>query len=202
MLETPLYGRFANEDRILVFSAPTAYHGLIRLCVIGGALAFVLGLLATAGAIELTLYPFWWVMVGGMVAMAGVFAAFSLVMIRFDLKQGVYRRRDGGGAFGTSRQGPISDLDALVLIAEPNSRMAQGAVTYHLVLHWKGMKEPPMVVQQDTRNLPIGQPLNLWAQPLRDRGVKYAQALRLPFYDNAHFASPNPVPLVGRSRTF
>lgn len=82
------------------------------------------------------------------------------------------------------------------MIAEPNARMVANGVTYHLVLHWKGGKESPMVVQADTRSLPTGQPLNVWAQPLRDRGVKYAQALRVPFYDNAHFASANPARML------
>lgn len=197
MLETPLFGRFSNEDRMLVFSAPTAYHALIRFCVIGGSLGTLYGLLAIAGTLEVAaFYPQWWFYTGLAVALSGVLAAYSLVMVRFDMKQGSYRRRDGAKAFGSTTSGPLSDLDALVLIAEPNSRMVPNGVTYHLVLHWKGGKEAPMVLQQDTRLLPAGQPLNIWAQPLRDRGVKYAQALKVPFYDNAHFASACPVRLI------
>ncbi|RYG25993.1 hypothetical protein EON82_04995 [bacterium] len=199
MLETPLYGRFSNEDRMLVFSAPTAYHALIRFCVVGGSLSALYGLLAIGGILEVAaFYPQWWFYTGLAVALAGVLAAYSLVMIRFDIKQGAYRRREGAQAFGATTAGLLSDLDALVLIAEPNSRMTPHGVTYHLVLHWKGNKEPPMVIQQDTRSLPPGQPLNIWAQPLRDRGIKYAQALKVPFYDNAHFASACPVRLISR----
>ena len=193
MLETPLYGKFANEDRILVFSAPTAYHGLVRACVVGGALALSYGILATGFGFEVSFSPQWWLLVGTLVTLAGVFAAYSLVMIRLDLKGGTYRRREGSNAFGATTQGRVADLDALVMIAEPNARMMQGGVTYHLVLHWKGGKEPPMVVQADTRVLRAREPLNSGAAPLRERGIRYAQALRVPFYDNAHFASPCPV---------
>ncbi len=196
MLETPLFGKFSNEDRILVFSAPTAYHALIRFCVVGGGLATAYGLLGFMGIAEPPVGALWWTCTSFAVCLAGVFAAYSLVMIRFDLRTGRYRRRDGGGAFGAATEGSLTDLDAVVLIAEPNSRMVQNGVTYHLVLHWKGGKEPPMVLQQDTRPLPVGQPLNLWSQPLRDRGIKYAQALKAPFYDNAHFASACPVRLL------
>lgn len=196
MLETPLFGKFANEDRILVFSAPTAYHALIRACVVGGAGGAVYGLASEAFGIDTPFYPMWWFYTGLAVALAGVLAAFSLVMIRFDLRSGAYRRRDGSHGFGRATQGPLADLDALVLIAEPNARMVANGVTYHLVLHWKGGKETPMVVQADTRALPHGQPLNLGAQALRERGIKYAQALKVPFYDNAHFASPCPTRMI------
>ncbi len=192
MLETPLYGKFANEDRILVFSAPTAYHTLIRSCVVGGGAAALYGALGFAGVTQPPVGTLWWFCTSLAVCLAGVFAAFSLVMIRFDARSGQYRRREGGGAFGTTTGGTLGDLDALVLIAEPNSRMVQNGATYHLVLHWKGGREPPMVLQSDTRSLPAGQPLNVWAGPLRERGVRYAQALKVPFYDNAHFASANP----------
>lgn len=95
MLETPLFGRFSNEERVLTFSAPTAYHALVRSCVIGGLLALVYGFLALILGFETPFYPHWWILVGGLVALAGVLAAYSLVMIRFDLKAGSYRRRDG-----------------------------------------------------------------------------------------------------------
>ena len=95
-----------------------------------------------------------------------------------------------------SSQGSIAELDAIVLISEPNSRMINGAITYHLVLHWKGERQPPLVLQQDTRALPGGQPLNYAAAPLLATGMGYAKALGLPFYDNSHFPSANPVPLM------
>lgn len=83
----------------------------------------------------------------------------------------------------------------MVLIAEPNSKILTGGVTYHLVLHWKGEAQPIMVLQQDTRMLPPGQPLNVASQLLLQAGLKYAQAIGIPFYDNSHFASKCPIPI-------
>ena len=148
VLETPLFGKFANEDRILVFSAPTAYHALIRACVIGGALGTLYGFLASSGIVEAPLYPTWWVFTGAAVALAGVFAAYSLVMIRFDVKGGQYRRREGGGAFGVTTVGTLTDLDAVVLIAEPNSRMTPSIVDppisawVFMISHSSGVSRP------------------------------------------------------------
>ena len=124
--------------------------------------------------------------------LAGVFAHYSLVMIRFDTRTGQYRRREGASAFGATTGGPLGALDALVLIAEPNSRMLPNGVTYHLILHWKGGAEPPMVLQSDTRAM-MGGGLNGASGPLRERGIRYAQVLKVPFYDNAHFPSACPV---------
>jgi hypothetical protein len=97
-------------------------------------------------------------------------------------------------------RGKISDLDALVLIAEPNARVMQGGVTYHLVLHWKNQKEPSLVVQQETRALPPGMPLNAGAGYLLQVGIKYANALGIKYYDNSHFPSANPVGVLTRLR--
>lgn len=196
MLETPLYGKLANEDRMVVFSAAPEYHVLVRTCVVGGGLATAYGFLGFLGITNPPIGTLWWFLTSLAVCLAGVFAAYSLVMLRVDMKAGQYRRREGSGAFGSTTGGPATNLDALVLIAEPNPLRAPGGVTYHLVLHWKGGSEPPMVVQQDTRALTPGQPLNLAAGPLRERGLRYAQALKVPFYDNAHFPSPNPVRFV------
>ena len=91
----------------------------------------------------------------------------------------------------------MNELDAVVLISEPNSRMLNGGVTYHLVLHWRGATQPPMVLQQDTRVLPSGQPLNLAASQILQLGLAYAHALGLKFFDNSHFASPCPVSVFG-----
>lgn len=194
MLETPLFGHFQSENRRLAFIAPAPYHMLVRTCVIGGIAAAIYGAFGPVLGLESAM-PGWWLMVGVLVALAGVLAALSLQSIVFDLRDGMYRRRQGPGVLPTTTFGKITELDALVLIAEPNSRMINGGVTYHLVLHWKGQRQPPMVVQQDTRAIPMGQPLNLGAQALLHQGMRYAQALGLPFYDNSHFASPCPVPI-------
>ena len=196
MLETPLFGRFHGEGRRLIFSAPTVYHTLIRICIFGGIGAVLIGRFGQAFGFEIPLSQGWWEMVGILVALAGGLAAFSLHSISFDLREHRYRRRQGPGMFPAQTIGSIKDLDALVLISEPNGRMMTGGVTYHLVLHWKGQREAPMVVQQDSRMMLPGQPLNYGAQFLLSRGMEYARALELPFYDNSHYASPNPVPLI------
>ena len=196
MLETPLYGRFIGENKKLVFGPVGPYIVLVRTCVIGGALAALMGAVAPELGVQLPEYPLWWIFTGGMVCLAGVLAAWSLQLVVFDLKERVYRRRQGPGMFRQTTRGRLSDLDAVVLISEPNTRLLQGGITYHLVLHWKYKKEPPMVLQQDTRVVPTGQPMNIAAGPIHQRGVAYAKALGLPFYDNSHFPSPNPVPIL------
>jgi hypothetical protein len=156
-----------------------------------------LGVAAPMFNIELPFFQGWWVLTGLAVALAGVLAAYSLQSVVFDLRERTYRRRTGAGVFPKTTRGRISDLDAVVLIAEAGAVMFGGGVTYHLVLHWKGQREPTLVLQQDTRVLPPGQPLNAAAGPMLQRGMQYARALGLPFYDNSHFLSPNPFPLLG-----
>ena len=141
------------------------------------------------------LYPAWWQGIGLLVILAGTAAALSLTGISFNLGERHYRRRQGPGTFVKTIHGKFDELDALVLIAEPNSRMLAGGVTYHLVLHWKGQTQPIMVLQSDSRQLPPGQPLNIGAQQLLGQGLRYAQALGIPFFDNSHFASKCPVPI-------
>ena len=198
MLETPLFGRFYGEGRRLVFAAPTIYHGLIRATVIVGAGMVLIGLTGDQMGFSAT----WWLLVGTLLVLAGIAAAFSLTSISFDLKEKVYRRRQGPGLFPKLSVGSISQLDAIVLLSEPNSRLLPGGVTYHLVLHWKVRPEtggrpgePLMVLQSDSRQLVPGQPLNISAQQLLQLGYQYSQALGIQFYDNSHFASKCPVPI-------
>lgn len=196
MLETPLFGRFQGENRRLVFSAPTLYHALVRGCLITGSCMFVYGVLTPAVGVEGPVFPAWWVGIGALVVLAGIAAVLSLTSITFDLKERFYKRRQGPGLFPQVTVGPVTSLDALVLISEPNSRLMAGGVSYHLVLHWKvrpdagnSPAEPFMVLQTDTRQIVPGQPLNIGAQPLLQAGIRYAQAIGVPFYDNSHFAS-------------
>ncbi|HWD39483.1 MAG TPA: hypothetical protein VG944_11585 [Fimbriimonas sp.] len=195
MLETPLYGKFVGENRRLVFGPTGPYQALVRACVVIGIVGAVLGLVTEPLGIQLPFYPAWWFFTGLAVTGAGVLAAFSLQIVVFDLKERTYRRRQGPGTFPKTSRGKFSDLDAIVLIAEPNSRLMAGGVTYHLVLHWKGMREPLMVLQQETRPVGSGLSLRDGASHLIPVGMRYAQALGVPFYDNSHFPSANPVPV-------
>ncbi len=195
MIETPLFGRFYGENKRLVFAAPAPYQVLVKGCLIGGPGMFVVGVGMAAFSIEGPLYPEWWLGVGALVTLAGMAAAFSLTNISFDLIERRYRRRQGPGLFVKTRIGSLNELDALVLIAEPNSQLLAGGITYHLVLHWRGEAQPIMVLQQDSRMQPGGQPMNLGGQQLLSLGLNYAKALGIPFYDNSHFASKCPVPV-------
>jgi hypothetical protein len=154
-----------------------------------------LGLVAPFVGIDLPVSDTWWLFTGLAVGCAGILGAYSLHTMVFDLREGTYRRRlgEGPGRMLASSRGRLSDLDALVLIAEPNSRLMQSGVTYHLVLHWKGQRETPVVLQQETRASPPGLPLSLGGAFLLQVGMKYANALGVPFYDNSHFPSNNPV---------
>jgi hypothetical protein len=194
MLETPLFGRFHGENKRLVFSPPAPYHVLVRGTTGFGVFALIYGLgSGVAGYDVAYFYPQWWLLVGTLTTAAGVLAALSLQSISFDLQERHYRRRQGPGMFPKGTYGSLNDLDAVVLIAEPNSRLTANGVTYHLVLHWKNQKEPLMVLQQDTRQVRNGQPLNYAAAQLLQAGMAYARALGVPFYDNSHFPSKCPV---------
>jgi hypothetical protein len=193
MLETPLYGRFHREGKRLVFGPPILYDHLIKLVAGVGGLMTLYGLYATATGTPTPVYPMWWVLIGILLLSAAGLAAASLQSISFDLRERVYVRRQGPGFFPRITKGPISALDALVAISEPNSRLTNGGVTYHLVLYWKGQQEPLMVLQQDTRQLPTGQPLNIGAAQLLERGAQFAAALGLPYHDNTSFASKCPI---------
>jgi len=191
MLETPLVGRFAGEGRRLSFAAPAPYHILVRTTAIVGAIM----LLAPALPIPLPLYESWWTMVGAMLVVAAVAAALSLQTIVFDTRERTYRRRQGPGFLPRFSRGRIDELDAIVVLAEQNPTSIPPSVTFHVVLHWKGNKEPLMVLQRDTRSLGHGMPLNSSAGHILALAQKYATALNVKFFDNTYFPSPCPVPI-------
>ncbi len=66
----------------------------------------------------------------------------SLPMITFDLRERIYRRRDGTAAFLRQSRGRIDGLDAVVVTAHRSmsaSALAGGfAVEFRLTLHWRG----------------------------------------------------------------
>ncbi len=195
MLETPLYGRFGKENRRLVFGPTQAYDVLVNGTAIAGAGLILAGFSGGLPALfPINLDGGWCLFTGAMVAGASAWAYLSLVRISFDLKNGTYWRRQGPGFLPRMTTGKVSDLDALVLLAEPNSGI-NGGVTYHLVLHWKQGRQPLMVVQQDTRSMRPGEPLQAGGVQLMNLGVQYAKALGIPFYDNSHFPSRCPVPI-------
>jgi hypothetical protein len=194
MLETPLFGRFQGEGRKLAFLPPAIYLTLVRVVAIAGVIFFLNGSLFWFPMF----YPAWWHLVGVLLLGAAALASLSLHSVVFNLKEGTYRRRQGPGMFPKTTVGSLKNLDAVVLIAEPNASLVLNGVTYHLVLHWKNQAEPSMLLQSDTRSLGTGQPLNAAAANIQQVGIRYAQSLGVPFYDNAHFAGSNPAPLLRR----
>ena len=194
MLETPLYGRFRGENKRLVFSAHSNYHVLIGAAIIGGAGGALVGLASPFLPVPVPVTPEWWLFFGTATALAGLWASLSLQFLAFNIREGSYRRRQGPGLFPRTTGGSIKNLEALVLHSENRAILG---VTYRLVFYWKNRLEPPMVVRQDTRAIPPGAPLNYGAAPLLAEGARYAHALGIPFFDNSHFSTPNPVPVIG-----
>lgn len=195
MLETPLFGKFQGENKRLVFSAHTAYLGLIRGTVILGVGTAALGVASPGLTVSLPEPPEWFAIFGTMFALAGVWAAMSLQFIAFDLKERTYRRRQGPGFIPRTTRGSVHNIEAMVLLAEDGraSLSLTSGVTYRLALYWRGNAEPPMVLDQETVRLLPGAPLNYGAARMLANGVRYAQTLGLPFFDNSFTHAPCPV---------
>ena len=192
MLETPLYGRFGKENQRLVFGPTIWYDRFVNIVTGGGAFLLLDGLTGgLGGRVSIPITEEWCVLVGGLTLFAGILAHFSVVRISFDIKNGTYWRRQGPGILPRLTRGTLKDLDAVVMLAEPHT----GSVTYHLVLHWKANREPFIVLQQDSRALYPGQPLQSGGGPLMQLGIQYAQSLGVKFFDNSHFPSRSPVPM-------
>ncbi len=195
MLETPLTGRFVKENQGLVFAPPSAYFALINGTLAAGCAFLALGAAGTFGLPVASGREWWFLMTGGMVVFAAIFANLSLARISFDLRERTYRRRQGPGLLPQSTYGSLSRLEAILLLSELNARSSAGTVTYHLVLYWKGGAEPLMVLQNETYALTPGQPLNFRAGALYQAGMHYAKVLGVPFADRSSAPSPCPVPL-------
>ena len=146
-----------------------------------GGTSFMYGLATSEGG---------FLLIGLAVCLSGLWANLSLIRIRFDFRNRMYRRRQGPGFVPKLWQGSIDDLDALVVVAEA-SLIAPGSYRYHLVLHWKGNRAPLMVLESEVRASPGGPQIG--GQLLVAKATKYAGSLKLPVYDNTHYLSPCPV---------
>jgi hypothetical protein len=182
MLETPTFGRFYKEERFLVFEPPKPYFILVYGCIALGGLGILYGMF-TSGA-------WWFSFVGLMVLCAGIWANFSLVRIRFDIKNRTYKRRQGPGFIPRLWQGTFDEIDAIVVLAEP-AISHPGAVRYHMVMHWKPGRAPLMVLESELYF--SGGHLQAGAGPMLAKAAKVSQTMRLPMFDNTHFASRCPV---------
>ncbi len=183
MLETPISGRYAREERYLTFEPALPYMALVYGCIWGGGVFCLSTLLGGS----FPAMPLW-----GAVCLAGVWAHFSVPRIRFDNKTKQYRRRQGPGFIPRLWAGPTTELDALVVLAEP-SLLSRSVVNYYIVLHWKQQRAPLMVLEKQT--VTSTGHLQMDGRGMVARAIKYGQSIGVPVYDNTHFPSPCPVPV-------
>jgi len=189
-LETPLQGRFYGEAKRLVFAPPLWYDALVVLCIGGGAFAFVTQMMAEGMGI--------WALTGLLVSLAGIWGGISNERMICDLRSRRYARLEGQGFKMHVARGSLDDLEALVLAAEqyPHGLGIGVPVIYRLVLHWKGQREPLLVIEREMRNLPYSVPVSQGAQKILQRGMRYAQALKVKYYDNSSVLTGSPVPYM------
>jgi hypothetical protein len=191
VLETPLSGRFMRE-RYLVFAPPNRYLGLVGACFFGGLILIVTGI--SAGA--------YWMFVGTMVTVAGVWGALSLNWLAFDLRDRTYARRDGAASSTRYAKGSLDELEALFVLAEDRTSFGklmtrERAVTYRIVLQWKGMRLPSVILEQDYRAVPANMPLVNGAATSLMAAERYGRALSIPVVNHAHVSVSNPIPTAG-----
>jgi len=187
-LETPLVGRFYREGKILVFAPPLWYDILVSACIISGVVLTLSFLVAGGEPYEL--------FVSIAIACAGLWALASNERMICDLGKRTYTRFEGSGLGKHLVRGPLSDLDALVLTTEQYAVAAvvRNVVIYRLVLHWKGIKHPPLPIEKEKHSIPVQAPLNHSAGFLLARGSTFAQALGIRYFDNSHMYGKSPVP--------
>jgi|SRR5579871_364371 len=193
LLQTRLYPYFQGEGRRIVFAAAPAYLWLVRICVAGGVVAALAGFICPIVGVQLPLYPAWWVLVGSLVAAAGLIAAMSLPRITFNIGERSYRRWDGISSFGRQTGGRFDVLDALVVTAHQNlaASVISGmlGVEFRLTLHWKGAMQPPLLLVLDHRSVPAGAPLAVSSGPMLQLAHRVSGALGIRLYDNSAILS-------------
>lgn len=186
-LETPLSGRFVRE-RYLAFGPSNAYLFLVFGCVLLGFAMVVYGKFTTA----------YWMFVGLMVFFAGIWGALCLKWIAFDLRACTYTRRDGTSAATRFLRGGIEEIEALFVLSEERPSLGQilpgRSVTYRIVVQWRGLRVPSMILEQDYRAVPPGVPINFAVGPSLQRAQAYGKALRVPVVDHSHANTHNPIP--------
>ncbi|MFM9873561.1 MAG: hypothetical protein ACKVQS_08880 [Fimbriimonadaceae bacterium] len=191
-LETPLAGRLWRETR-LIFAPPLWYDILTYACLAVGAFMFLSSMLG----LPILLFPpeilLWF---GPLVFFAGLWGQLSSERMTCDLKNRHYARREGQGLFKRIVRGPISELDAIVLLAERDvmaPTLIGQRIVYRIVIYWKNGKEPLLVIGTDYAIPGPGQPVNIGAAKLAYNGAQYARFLGIPFYDNSYFLSGEPL---------
>lgn len=193
-LETPLEGRWVGENKKLIFAPPLWYDVLVVACLVIGFAVAVGSLvgrgLPVLGEVTASLF------LGAAVFLAGLWAAFSNERMVCDLQTRRYARLEGQGLVKRIVRGPLSDLDAIVVVAEEYPFALGRAVTYRTVLHWKYQRHPMLIIERTQTQLPSGAPIQSAAGANLQRAQRYARELGTRFYDNAYFNSPGPLPII------
>ena len=193
-LETPLEGRFWRETR-LTFAPPTWYDVLTWACMGFGAAWFLAVYFPIfRWFLPFNVHPSVLIWLGPVVFVAGLWGQLSNERMTIDLKSGTYVRREGQGLFKKVTKGRVADLDAIVALTEvyPVPDISNQHVIYRLVLHWKGHREPPLVIGRTQASIKTSQPLNYFAGSVLQNGARFAERLGIGFYDNTYFSSPAP----------
>jgi hypothetical protein len=202
-LEVPLTGRIWGENKFLIFAPPLWHDILVGICIIFGAFTSLRGGQLFSFKIPFVNGPpFDGVIPGGLLTtmlifFAGLWAALSNERMIIDLRNKTYRRLEGKGPLKRSIRGNLSELEALVLTAEQYAGAGISAIVfYRLILYWKGQRQPALVAEKERHFISFGSPLNVSVQPMLHRGLRYAKAMGVPYYDNSHLAGKSPVPIL------
>lgn len=191
-LETPLSSRLVRETRIII--APPLWYDILTWASI--AFGSVLTLFALTGNSIFFFPTYVLIWAGPLVAFAGVWGQLSSERMTLDLRTKMYARREGQGLFKRIIRGPLTELDAIVLLAENDYRTTAiigQSITYRLVLHWKNGRHPLLIMDSQTVTIRGGQAINSQAGGLAQKGAAWSRFLALPFYDNSYFLSQEPL---------
>lgn len=188
-LEVPIQGRLIRE-RILFFGPPAWHDALVALCLAGGLFMSVSALLGHA------FLHFWF---GPAVMLAGLWGLLSTERLAVNLQKGTYHLQVHPR--WKVQTGSTAEWDALNVVAERRDLPGLGSsssasVVFHLVLHYKGGRRAPMVINRLSAPVPHGYPLESAAQPLIAQASAYGRLMGLPVYLSLGGFSPNPRPLV------
>jgi hypothetical protein len=196
MLQTPLHGRFQGENKRLVFAPPEWYFWLIYATGIAALLFGAHGVDLLRSDLPLLNNPPICKLTSALLVMAGIFAYVSLERMTVDLQERRYRRWFGKSFLPGYAAGRMDEFEAIVVEAQELIGRVGRQVGYRIVLVWKGMRLPVMVVEEVSVSLDPGYPLHAGAGATLARAASFASALGVPLVDRSMMSSPNPIKLV------
>jgi len=196
MLQTPLHGRFQGENKRLTFAPPEWYFWLIYATVFMALLFLLHGIGVLSSALPILNNPPISLLTGALLAMAAIFAYASLERLTIDLQERRYRRWFGRSFLPGYAAGRMDEFEAIVVEAQELTGRVGRQVAYRMVLVWKGLKLPVMVVEEVSAVVASGQPIQAGVAPTLTRAGSFARALGVPLVDRSTVSSPNPVKLI------